>query len=43
VTVKENNHQAYFTKPYSFDESANFSALQRSFLAYGFNSLQLYI
>jgi len=40
---KENNHQAYFTKPYRFDESANFIALQRSFLTYGFISLQLYI
>lgn len=43
MTVKENNHQAYLTKAYSFDESAHFSALQRSFLAYGFNSLELYI
>ncbi|ABM02482.1 glutamate racemase [Psychromonas ingrahamii 37] len=43
MTAKENTHQAYFTKVYQLDESTNFSALQRSFLAYGFNSLQLYI
>ncbi|PKH01291.1 glutamate racemase [Psychromonas sp. MB-3u-54] len=39
----KNTHQAYFTKVYQPDEGANFNALQRSFLAYGFNSLQLYI
>jgi glutamate racemase len=43
MTGKENNHQAYFTQVYKLDESANFSALQRSFLAYGFSSLQVYI
>ncbi|MFT6928006.1 MAG: glutamate racemase [Psychromonas sp.] len=43
TAIKENNHQAYFTKAYRFDEAAHFSALQRSFLAYGFNSLALYI
>lgn len=40
MTVKENNHQAYFTKAYRHEDSADFIALQRSFLAYGFNSLQ---
>lgn len=43
MTGKENNHQAYFTKAYKLAESADFNALQCSFSAYGFNSLQPYI
>jgi glutamate racemase len=42
VTLKETNHQAYFTKDYQQQDSADFIALQRSFLAYGFNALQLF-
>jgi len=42
ITVRKNNHQAYFTEEYNQAESANFRALQRSFLAYNFGSLQRY-
>lgn len=42
VTEGENTHQAYFTKAFSRQQCAEFNALQRSFLAFGFSSLQLY-
>ena len=39
---RENIHQAFFTQDFSEQQSDEFKALQRSFSAFGFSSLQLY-
>ncbi|MGB5446204.1 MAG: glutamate racemase [Psychromonas sp.] len=41
VMSRENNHQAYFTKAFN-EQGGEFNALKRSFLAFGFSSLQLF-
>ncbi len=42
VEQRENNHQAYFTQAFTEQQSDEFNALKRSFLSFGFSTLQCF-